>query len=180
MNQVESFLRKAKEVLDAAGIRHALVGGFAVMVRCQPRFTRDADLVVAVADDAEAEAVVRRMTGIGLRIGGVLEQTSQGRLATVRLTPPDAEDAVLDVLFASSGIEREIVAGAEVLEIIPGLALPVASVSALIALKVLAEAPRRPQDRSDLLWLVEAATPDQMAEARRFLGLIEQRGFHRD
>ena len=34
----------------------ALIGGLAVSARTEPRFTRDADLAVAVTSDAEAEA----------------------------------------------------------------------------------------------------------------------------
>lgn len=180
MNQVEKFLRLAAGSLEQQGKRFALVGGFAIMARCQPRFTRDADLAVAVADDAEAESVVHHLAGCGLRVVGVLEQTNASRLSTIRLAPPGGEESVLDLLFASSGIESEIVAGADALEIIPGLVLPVASVAALIALKTLAEAPRRPQDRSDLLWLFEAATPADIQEAQRLLGLITARGFDRE
>jgi hypothetical protein len=33
-----------------------LVGGLAVSVRTEPRFTRDVDLVVAISDDHAAEA----------------------------------------------------------------------------------------------------------------------------
>lgn len=180
MNQVEKFLRLAADSLADQGKGFALVGGFAIMARCQPRFTRDADLAVAVANDAEAEAVVHHLARCGLRIVGVLEQTNASRLSTIRLAPAGGEESVLDLLFASSGIEPEIVMGSDRLEIIPGLTLPVASVAALIALKTLAEAPRRPQDRSDLLWLFEIATPADIQEAQRLLALIVARGFDRE
>jgi hypothetical protein len=38
--------------------RWALVGGFAVFARADPRFTRDIDVTVAVADDADGEGLV--------------------------------------------------------------------------------------------------------------------------
>jgi hypothetical protein len=44
-----------------AGVRCALVGGLAVSARTEPRFTRDADLAVAVASDAEAESLIRAL-----------------------------------------------------------------------------------------------------------------------
>ncbi len=41
--------------LGRLGLRWALIGGLAVAVRAEPRFTRDVDLAVAVADDRELE-----------------------------------------------------------------------------------------------------------------------------
>jgi hypothetical protein len=62
----------------------------------------------------------------------------------------DEEGIVLDLLFASSGIEPEIVMASEVLEILPGLELPVARTSHLIALKVLSrDDVRRPTDLAE-------------------------------
>jgi hypothetical protein len=42
--------------LQRASVPFALVGGLAVSVHVEPRFTRDIDLAVAVAGDAKAEA----------------------------------------------------------------------------------------------------------------------------
>jgi hypothetical protein len=48
-----------------------------------------------------------------------VEQEAVERLATVRLTVvDDVEGPVIDLLFASSGIEREVVAAAESLELL--------------------------------------------------------------
>jgi hypothetical protein len=94
----------------------AVVGGLAVSVRAEPRLTRDADLAVSVADDAEAEAAVRWMVDSGYRPGAVLEQEITGRLVAVRLEHRDRPDVVVDLLFASCGIEPEIVRLAEDLD----------------------------------------------------------------
>jgi hypothetical protein len=61
VNSLESALRDIAADLQETGARFALVGGLAVSVRTEPRFTRDADLAVAVASDAEAEARVREL-----------------------------------------------------------------------------------------------------------------------
>ena len=53
MTSLEAALRKISTELTQAGVPFALVGGLAVSVRTQPRFTRDADLVVALSTDAE-------------------------------------------------------------------------------------------------------------------------------
>jgi hypothetical protein len=49
-------LQRISEGLQRASVPFALVGGLAVSVPAEPRFTRDIDLAVAVAGDVEAEA----------------------------------------------------------------------------------------------------------------------------
>ena len=44
-------LRQAAADLDAIGARWAVIGGLAVAFRAEPRFTKDVDVAVAVADD---------------------------------------------------------------------------------------------------------------------------------
>jgi Nucleotidyl transferase AbiEii toxin, Type IV TA system len=130
-----------------------LVGGLAVSARTEPRFTRDIDLVIAVAGDRDAEGLVHDLQGRNYRAQTILEQEAIARLASARLVPvaEDETGTVLDVLFASSGIEPEIVVAAEPLEILPHLRVPVATIGQLIALKLLARDDRlRPQDRVDL------------------------------
>lgn len=58
MSPLEQVLRRLVADLDQTGFRWALVGGLAVSVRARPRFTNDIDLGVAVANDAEAEALI--------------------------------------------------------------------------------------------------------------------------
>src|SRR6185436_16837965 len=87
---------------------------------------------------------------------------------------------VVDLLFASSGIEPEIVADAELLELLPGLRLPVAAIGHLIALKLLSRNDAsRPQDLVDLRALVGRVTDAERARARRAVAMIRARGFHR-
>lgn len=173
---------RAAEELTTRKVKFALVGGFAVATRAEPRFTRDVDLAVALRDDAEAESLVRDLARSGYRVLSLVEQEAVGRLATVRLQPAgEGDPAVLDLLVASSGIEAEIVAAADPLTIVPGLTLPVATVAHLLALKVLSrDDRRRPQDAADLRALLRVARPEEIEEARRALSLIQQRGFHRN
>lgn len=122
-------------------------------VRTEPRLTRDADLAVVVTDDRDAEALVRDLQGGGWRVVTAIEQEATGRLATVRLALAGDEvaGAVVDLLFASSGIEPEIVAAADTIAAVPGFSVPVARLGHLVALKVLARDDRtRPHDRVDL------------------------------
>lgn len=181
MNLLEAALRRAVEDLAARGQAWALVGGFAVSARAEPRFTRDIDLAVAVRDDVRAEAAVRGLIGAGYHLVASVEQDATGRLATVRLLSPVADQTVVvDLLFASSGVEPEIVEAAEPLEVLPGLTLPVARTGHLIALKLLAaDDETRPQDGADLLALLASATDADLADARDLAALIIERGYDR-
>jgi predicted nucleotidyltransferase len=182
VSALEDSLRRSVADLESAGARFALVGGMAVSARTEPRFTRDVDMAVSLDDDAAAEALVRDLSARGFAASTVVEQEARGRLAQVRLVPPGASPGgcILDLLFASSGIEPEIVREAETLEILPGLRVPVARTGHLIALKVLSHDDSiRPQDRVDLAALLRCAAPDERLRARQGLRLIAERGFGR-
>lgn len=181
MTGFEQLLSALQGELDAFGVHWALVGGHSVSVRCEPRFTRDLDVVVDVPGDDEAERLVRDLASGGYRVRTVVEQTATKRLALVRLTPPlSPEGPFIDLLFASSGIEAEVVASAETLEVFPGVMAPVARVPHLIALKLLSvDEETRPQDRLDLQALLAVASDEDISETRRVLDLIEHRGTHR-
>ena len=183
MNVLESALRRIASDLDHLGRRWALVGGFAVSARAEPRFTRDLDLAIAVSDDLDAEELVHALVGGDHRLVGMIEHEPTGRLATVRLSlDPQSMSGgvVVDALFASSGIEPDIVEAAEILEIVPGLSVRVASTGHLIALELLARDDlERPQDLADLRALLRVADDSDLAAARSGCDLIVQRGFGR-
>ena len=156
----------------------ALVGGFAVSVRTEPRFTRDIDLVVAVSDDAEAEAFVGALVANGHELVAAIELDAVGRLAMARMRLSDGSP--VDLLFASSVIEQEIATAAEVLEVLPDVNVPVITTGHLIAVKVLARDDQaRPQDIADLQRLLATAEPDDIEIAYQALTLISERGFGR-
>lgn len=181
MTQPENLLNAVAAELGTAGRKWALVGGLAVSVRSEPRFTRDIDIAVAVEDDEQAEALVLSLQQRGLDLIASLEQEATARLSTVRLALTKVEyGAVLDLLFASSGIEREVVQEAELLEILRGTHAPVARTGHLIALKVLSrDDSSRPQDRADLHALISTATREDIEMARSGVRLIVDRGYQR-
>lgn len=182
MNPLAETLGRIAADLRKLGKSWSLIGGLAVSARAEPRTTRDVDLAVAVAEDKEAEAIVFRLQELGYEVLAVLEQESTKRLATVRLRPPNEREGgvIVDLLFASSGIEPEITRAAEDLDIIPGLRVPVARIGHLMALKILARNDRdRPQDLDDLRALLLEAEPHDIEEARSAIRLIEERGYQR-
>lgn len=167
-------------LIEAHGHRCALVGGVAVSIRARERFTKDIDFVVAVKNDGEAEALALTFQQAGYQLAHVFENTAKGLLATLRFVVPGGRaEPELDLLFASSGIEDEVVNAAELLELLPGLTAPVARLPHLIAMKVLAESDVREHDRADLQALIAVATKRDLELARKAVRLIEERGFAR-
>jgi hypothetical protein len=140
MGPVDTILAQAAADLQAIGARWAVIGGLAVAIRAEPRFTKDVDLAVAVVDDREAEDLVNRMQVRGYALASLVEQDYVNPLATARLVRPvvGTSSAFIGLLFANSGIEEEVVRRADRLEVLPGIFMPVASIGHLIALKALA------------------------------------------
>lgn len=160
----------------------ALAGGLAVSARAEPRLTRDTDLVVAVDGDADAESLLAELQARDYEISALIEQQTTGRLAAARLIASEDRDrTITDLLFASSGIEVEVVERAERLEVLPGLVMPVASVGSLIAMKLLArDDRRRPTDADDLRALRLVAKDQDWDEAATAVRLITERDAHRN
>jgi predicted nucleotidyltransferase len=188
VTRLETALIRLDADLRKLRCRWALVGGMAVSARARPRTTQDVDVAIAVSGDHEAERVVATLRAFGYEVRSIVEQTTRGRLATVRLLPPaevanpmgvDEEETLVDLLFASSGIEPEVVGAADRLTILPGFDVPVATTGHLLALKVLSEQDNRPQDRMDAIALIQSAGVRDLQDAREAIELIIRRGFDR-
>jgi hypothetical protein len=163
--------------LTEEGVRFAVVGGLAASARGEARFTRDIDVAVAVPDDAQAENVVFAMVHRGYSTVATVEHDRTGRLATVRLRHPSG--VVCDLMFASTGIEPEIVAGAEALELLPDLTVPTAAPESLLAMKTLSASQQRPRDLEDIRAILHGVQDYSEAEVQRLLQLIDGRGYAR-
>jgi len=85
----------------------------------------------------------------------------------------------VDFLFASSGLEHEIISRASTFEF-PGVGtIPVAEAEELLAMKVLSMTERRLQDRIDAQQLIVSNPQPDLNRVRDNLRLITQRGFDR-
>ena len=137
-----STLEEMAGLFAQFGEEWALVGGLSVSAYVEPRFTPDIGVVVSVEGDREAEVFVQSWRHAGFTIASVVEQERSGRLATIRShRPGDEHRTVVDLIFASSGIELEIAAEARDLELAPALEVSVARQGHLVALKVLSADP---------------------------------------
>lgn len=160
------------------GRRFALVGGIAVSVRAEVRFTRDVDIVVPVADDLEAEALTYQLRSAGYSAIATVEHETRHRLSTVRLMSPSG--VKVDLLFASSGIEVEIVDSATPIDFEGAGSVPVAKAEELLAMKILSMTDTRLQDRIDAQRLLQF-TPDlDISRVRAHLARITERGYARE
>lgn len=180
MNLVLESLRRLVQDLADIEARWALIGGLAVSARAEPRFTRDVDVSVLADDDEDAERVVTALRRLGYSIVAIVEQEETDRLATVRLASPLLGGVLVDLLFGSSGIEPELIAEAEAMELLPDLVVPVARSAHLVVLKLLARDDAvRPQDAADLIALRATLSGADEADVRRLAALVVERGFHR-
>lgn len=177
MSRLHDDLQRLLADLRSLDLRFALVGGFAVGAWVEARSTRDVDVAVSVPSDAEAEAIVRALVARGYGLSATVEHTTLGRLATVRLVAPGG--SVTDLLFCSSAVEAEVVATAVEVALFGPERVPVASIGALLAMKLLSVSPTRPRDQQDLVDLVRAAGAADLDEVRRLVRLIRGRGASR-
>ena len=177
MIEAAKTLRTARDLLEELGYGHALVGGLAVSIRSEVRFTRDVDFAISVASDEEAEQVVFALSRRQYRPVTMVEHQSAGRLATARLRSP--EGITVDLLFASTGIEPEIVKRATIVDV-PGLGdTNVARAEELLAMKILSMSAERLQDRMDAQNLLLFNQDIHQESVRENLRLITAREYHR-
>jgi hypothetical protein len=158
-------------------INFALVGGLAVSVRAEVRFTRDVDLAIQVATDADCEHLIRELRAVGYEVVAIVEHETRKRIGTVRLRSP--QKIVVDLIVASTGIEEEIIGRATTEELEPGLPMPVATAEDLLAMKILSMRDQRPQDRTDAANLLLMNEAMNIALVRESLTLMTERGFDR-
>ncbi len=135
--------------LNSYGSRYAILGGIAIGAHTNPRFTNDVDLAVVVENDEEAEKLIHFLLGSNYTINSMMEQDDTGRLATIRLAHAEHPDILVDLLFASSGIEDQIVKHAQEMTLFGNIVANVASIGHLIATKLLSESEHRTHDKQE-------------------------------
>src|SRR4051812_26285363 len=68
--KINSDFKDLSRSLNAAGIRYLIVGGYAVMVNTEPRYTKDLDIWID-RDEQNARALLRAIADFGAPIGEV-------------------------------------------------------------------------------------------------------------
>lgn len=171
--------RQVVEDLAATGFDFALVGALAVGVRAEERFTKDIDFAVSVATEQDVRDCLRSL----LKPDGYkLVRSPEGHpeldvrpMATITPVVSDGPGILVDLLFNLCGIEADVVANAERMELLPGLVAKVATRGDLIAMKTLSlDDARRVRDRGDLAALLGVASQQDVDQACEALQRMEE------
>jgi len=181
MDSKQPLAYECAKIIEKEGYKCALVGGVAVGVWGEERFTKDLDFALAVKTDKDAEKLVKAMVDKGFRIETVLEHKPSDSIALVIFSSPTSDKIPyrVDLIFMQTGIEKEVVENSVVFKVDKKSELRVASVGHLIALKVLSmDDKKRPQDRLDIANLLKVADKNDLETAKKALDLITKREFN--
>ena len=180
MHRVEVFrptLTKLVGVLRRIGIRFHLTGGITAVAYGEPRMTQDLDLVI------DAAATTRNLDGLlaALIEAGFYLEESTARAAIERkrmFQILDIEEALKLDLYLEDAIPGELDRSV-MAEVLPGLALPIASRSDAALSKLIWASKGSQKSRRDLRRILERASSEDTtivrkgAAERNLLGLLE-------
>jgi predicted nucleotidyltransferase len=133
------------------GVEFVVVGGVAVVLQAQPRFTKDLDICYA-SDAANLERLGQVLTDLNARLRGIDETVpfvaDARALRQMQILTLTTDHGDLDLLVDPSGAPpyAELQADADVVDI-DGIDIRVASIEHLTAMK---RAAGRPQDLVDV------------------------------
>jgi hypothetical protein len=136
------------EFLEAQRIPFAVIGGIATVVRGEPRFTADVDVVIG-ADLAAATALTTALdtTPFQPLFPGIAEVVQTAFILPVRHRETQVK---VDMAIGLTGFERQLI-GRATQVMLAGRPIPVATAEDLILLKLLAG---RPRDTDDVQGIV--------------------------
>ncbi len=169
-NDLTKTLADLTTWLRSEQVSFAVIGGLAVGVRGEPRFTADVDVVVGLNLD-DALLLVDRLSGSPFQplFPEVAEVVRTSFLLPLRHL---ATSVRVDVAIGLSGFERQLLARADEITL-SGFTAPIATSEDLILMKLLASRPRDIEDAeklsqkhgSNLDWNYLITTAQQLDEA---------------
>lgn len=137
--------------LAHAGVRYALVGGYAVSFHARPRATKDLDLLVSPALD-NLERLARALERFGAPANVVAAARAFGEEDVVYFGSPPVR---VDLMVRADGIDTETAVGRAVVVSVDGVEVRILGRDDLLANK---RASGRPRDLADVADL-EATPP---------------------
>src|SRR5215470_7530168 len=140
MPELDDALLTLSSWLTDNGIGHMVIGGFAVTVWGEPRFTRDLDVTISVPADEFAQTVNR----ISSRFASLSQDPIKFATET-RVLPIMVESVPVDLIFAALPYEEDAIARAHRIQLRNG-AVPVCSPEDLILHKIVSQRPRDHED----------------------------------
>lgn len=146
--------------LTTAGVPYALIGGLAVSLQAEPRFTEDVDVVVWIDDDRWPRLIEEASAfGITPRRADVLAFAARTRVLLLQ----HASGVPIDVSCGALPFEEELIADAAPVETGP-VVVRVARPAHLLVMKAVAN---RPRDWADIESLLRQCPALDTTEARR-------------
>ena len=144
--KINSDFKDLLRSLNAAGIRYLIVGGYAVMVHTEPRYTKDLDIWIE-RDEQNARALLRALAEFGAPIGEV---------KPADLTEPEVffqigiEPVRIDILTSVAGLVFEAAWNRRIEVDFGGETAPVLCRQDILAAKMAAGRPMDVEDARNL------------------------------
>lgn len=169
-NNLNAALADLTRWLQREQIPFAVIGGVAVGVRGEPRFTADVDVIIGLELD-DALQLIHRLPGSHFEplFAGVAEVVRTSFILPLRHVETGVK---VDAAIGLSGFERQLLARATEMEL-AGVVAPVATVEDIVLMKLIAGRPRDTEDCEKLTqrhgiqldWAYLSATAQQLEEA---------------
>jgi hypothetical protein len=140
MSELDHALVTLSSWLTENKILHMVIGGFAVTVWGEPRFTRDLDVTLSVPPERFQQAIdliSKRFTSLS---GDPLKFASE-----TRVLPVMVESVPVDLIFAALPYEEDAIARARPIRVSDGT-VPICSPEDLILHKIVSQRPRDHED----------------------------------
>ena len=143
MNDRDAAAWEVHCLLKELGVNYAIIGGSAVQIWGEPRFTQDVDLTVATPLDEPTLFVQRVLDHFTPRIENALEFSRRNRVLLIQ----SSKGCPIDISLGLPGYEDEVMHRTVEVELEPGKSVYMCSAEDLIIHKAIAG---RPQDLRDI------------------------------
>jgi hypothetical protein len=149
--EINSDFRDLLRNLNAAGVRYLIVGGYAVMVHTEPRYTKDLDVWIESERD-NARRLLEALSAFGAPIAGVTADD---------FTEPEVffqigvDPVRVDIMTSITGLDFETAWGRRIEVDFGGVPAPVLCRADILAAKI---ASGRVRDRRDARHLREGGS----------------------
>lgn len=180
-NSILSALEKINLFLETYKIENCLIGGIAVQIRGEPRFTSDIDICI-LSDLSDQERVIDLIT----KNFTSLVDDPKDLAFTAQLLPIRIDQVSVDLSIGLTGFERQVIERAPFEVLAEKVKIRVATSEDLIIFKCLAARPKDIQDIDSILrknlktldysYIIEVLKDfESVLETNELLDLFEKR-----
>lgn len=134
MRSVAEEAWEVHQILIELGWPYAIIGGTAVQIWGEPRFTYDLDLTVLTSLETYAEAIAQLLSRLQPRIVDALAFARRNRVLLVQTS----SGYPVDISFGLPGYEEQVIARSVEVEVAPGKKVLFCSAEDLIIHKTIA------------------------------------------